>query len=140
MFGLFKSQSAQLDLTPRNCLVVSLIYCMGADGEIDPEELGHLSSVLGRGATREQLDACVRYVRSTQSAQFVQAASARLRPEQKLCIVLNMIDSAMADGDAEQGEQQLIMEFARGFGLSEAELEVHFRTLVAKNDRSILDR
>jgi uncharacterized membrane protein YebE (DUF533 family) len=140
MFGLFKSQSAQLDLTPRNCLVVSLIYCMGADGEIDPEELGHLSSVLGRGATREQLDACVRYVRATQPAQFLQAAAGRLRPDQKLCIVLNMIDSAMSDGEAEQGEQQLIMDFARGFGLAEAELETHFRTLVVKNDRAVLDR
>lgn len=50
MFGLFKSQSAQLDLTPRSCLVVSLIYGMGADGEIEPEELGHLSAVLGRNA------------------------------------------------------------------------------------------
>lgn len=140
MFGLFKSQSAQLDLTPRNCLVVSLIYCMGADGEIDPEELGHLSSVLGRGATREQLDACVRYVRSTKSAQFLEAVASRLRPEQKLCIVLNMIDSAMSDGDAEQGEQHLISEFARGFGMSEAELEPYFRALVAKNDRGVLDR
>lgn len=140
MFGLFKSQSAQLELTPRSCLVVSLIYGMGADGEIDPEELGHLSSVLGRNATREQLDACLRYVRATQPAQFLEAAAPRLRPDQKLCILLNMIDSAMADGDAEQGEQQLIMDFARGFGLSEAELEPHFRSLVAKNDRSVLDR
>lgn len=140
MFGLFKSQSAQIELTPRNCFVVSLIYCMGADGEIDPEELGHLSSALGRAATREQLDACVRYVRATQPAQFLEAAAARLRPDQKLCIVLNMIDSAMSDGEAEQGEQTLIMDFARGFGLSETELEPYFRALVAKNDRAVLDR
>lgn len=140
MFGLFKSQATQLDLTPRNCLVISLIYCMGSDGEIDPEELGHLSSVLGRDATRDHLDACVRYVRATQPAQFIEAAAPRLRPDQRLCIVLNMIDSAMTDGEAEQGEQKLIMDFARGFDLSEAYLEPHFRTLVAKNDRAVLDR
>lgn len=140
MFGMFKSQSAQLELTPRNCLVISLIYCMGSDGEIDPEELGHLSAVLGRAATREQLDACVRYARATKPVDFMQTAAARLRPDQKLCILLNMIDSAMADGEAEQGEQQLVMDFARGFGLSDAELEPHFRSLTAKNDRSVLDR
>ncbi|MBC4018719.1 tellurite resistance TerB family protein [Siccirubricoccus deserti] len=140
MFGLFKSQAASLELTPRNCLVVSLVYCMGADGEMDEEEIGHLVSVLGRNASRQQMDSILRYVRATQPAQFLADAAPRLRPEQKLCIVLNMIDSAMADGEAEQGEQQLVMQFAEAFGLTEAELTPHFRTLVAKNDRAVLDR
>lgn len=139
MFSMFKSQSS-LDLTPRNCLAVSLLYCMASDGEIDPEEIGHLMSVLGRNATRQQLDAVLRYTRSTQSTQFLTDAAPKLRPEQKLCIVLNMIDSAMSDGEAEPGEERLIMEFAQAFGLSESELTPHFRTLVAKNDRAVLDR
>ena len=140
MFNLFKSQSASLDLTPRNCLVASLIYCMAADGEMDEEEIGHLVSVLGRNATRQQMDTILRYVRATQPAQFLADAAPRLRPEQKLCIVLNMIDSAMADGETEQSEQQLVMQFAEAFGLTEADLTAHFRTLVAKNDRAVLDR
>ncbi|MBK1658674.1 tellurite resistance TerB family protein [Paracraurococcus ruber] len=140
MFGMFKSQSASLDLTPRTCMVVSLIYCMGADGEMDEEEIGHLVSVLGRGATRAQLDAALRYVRATQPAQFLADSNARLRPEQKLCIILNMIDSAMSDGEAEQGEQQLVMQFSQAWGVPQTDLEGHFRTLVAKNDRSVLDR
>ncbi len=60
MFNMFKSQTS-LDLTPRTCLAVSLIYCMGADGEIDPEEIGHLMSVLGRNTTRQQLESAVKY-------------------------------------------------------------------------------
>ena len=140
MFGMFKSQSASLDLNPRTCLVVSLIYCMGADGEMDEEEIGHLVSVLGRGATRDQLNAALRYVRGTQPQQFLMDSNARLRPDQKLCIILNMIDSAMSDGEAEQGEQRLVMRFAESWGVSQAELEPHFRTLVAKNNRMVLDR
>lgn len=140
MFGLFKSQSATLDLTPRNCLAVSLLYCMGADGEMDEEEIGHLVSVLGRGATRAQVDGAVRYVRSVKPEQFLAEAAPRLRPEQRLCILLNMIDSAMSDGEAEQGEQQLVMQFAAAFGISEAEMTPYFKALVAKNDRAVLDR
>jgi uncharacterized tellurite resistance protein B-like protein len=139
VFNLFKTQPA-LELTPRNCLAVSLIYCMGADGEMDEEEVGHLASVLGRNATRQQLEGALRYARSTPPAQFLAEAAPRLQPEQRLCILLNMIDSAMADGEAEQGEQQLVMQFAEAFGLSDAELTPHFRTLVAKNDRTVLDR
>ena len=45
-----------------------------------------------------------------------------------------------AEHAAEQGEQQLVMQFAEAFGLPEAELTPHFRTLVAKNDRAVLDR
>ncbi len=126
MFNMFKSQTS-LDLTPRNCLAVSLIYCMSADGEIDPEEIGHLMSVLGRNATRQQLESAVKYARSTQPAQFLADAAQRLRPDQRLCIILNMIDSAMADGEAEAGEQQLIMQFAQAFGLSENDLTPYFR-------------
>jgi len=137
---MFKPQGGQLDLTGRNCLVVSLIHCMGADGEMDPEEIGHLVSVLGRGATRQQLDAALRYAKGTPAAQFIEESSARLRPDQKLCILLNMIDSAMSDGEAEAAEQSLIMQFARGWGVADAELEPHFRSLVAKNDRAVLDR
>lgn len=140
MFGLFKSQSATLDLTPRNCLAVSLLYCMGADGEMDEEEIGHLVSVLGRGATRAQVDGAVRYVRSVKPEQFLAEAAPRLRPEQRLCILLNMIDSAMSDGEAEPGEQQLVMQFAAAFGISEAEMTPYFKALVAKNDRAVLDR
>jgi uncharacterized tellurite resistance protein B-like protein len=139
MFGMFKSQAPSLELTPRNCLVVSLIYCMGADGEMDPEEIGHLHSVLGRSATRQQLEAVIAYARTTQPAQFLAEVAPRLRHEQKLCIVLNMIDSAMSDGEAEPGEQRLVMQFAEALGLTEAELMPHFRTLVAKNSRAVLD-
>ncbi|MBP2494062.1 putative tellurite resistance protein B-like protein [Methylobacterium sp. PvP062] len=139
MFNMFKSQSS-LDLSPRNCLAVSLLYCMASDGEIDPEEVGHLMSVLGRNATRQQLDAVLKYMRSTPPDQFLGEVATKLRPEQKLCIVLNMIDSAMSDGEAEPGEERLILQFAQAFGLTESELTPHFRTLVAKNDRAVLDR
>jgi uncharacterized tellurite resistance protein B-like protein len=140
MFNLFKSQAPAFDLTPRNCLAASLIYCMGADGEMDQEEIGHLLSVLGPRATREMLDAALRYCRATPADQFAAAAAQKLRPEQKLCILLNMIDSAMSDGEAEPGEQQLVMGFVQSWGISQAELEPHFRSLTAKNDRSVLDR
>jgi len=139
MFGMFKSQAA-LDLTPRNALVVSLIYCMGADGEMDPEEIAHLVSVLGPRATRENLDACMKYTRANKPDVFLAAVSAKLNEAQKLCILLNMVDSAMADGEAEAEEQALFTRFLSAFGISEEAMGPHFQTLVAKNDRAVLDR
>jgi len=140
MFGLFKNQGSALELSPRNCLAIAMLYSMAADGQMDEEEIGHLVSVLGRGATRQQVDLALRYVRSTPADQFLAESASRLRPDQKLCILLNMIDNAMADGEAEPGEQQLVMTFAAAWGLSEADLTPYFHALVAKNDRAVLDR
>ena len=139
LFNMFKG-AAPLEVTPRRALVISLIYCMGADGEIDPEEVGHLISVLGRNATREELDRCFKHARNTPAEKFLQEAVPKLDDAQRLCILLNMIDSAMADGEAEPGERDLIVRFQQAFEFDDSKLEPYFRTLVAKNERSILDR
>ncbi|WP_181449428.1 TerB family tellurite resistance protein [Azospirillum thermophilum] len=138
LFDMFKG-NAPMDLTPRRVLVISLIHCMGSDGEIDPEEVGHLVSVLGRSATREELDRCLKYARGTPVDAFLQEAAPRLSEDQRRCILLNMIDSAMADGEAESGERDLIARFQQAFGFSDEALEPFVRGLVAKNDRRILD-
>ncbi|MBP2297794.1 TerB family tellurite resistance protein [Azospirillum picis] len=138
LFDMFKG-NAPLELTPRRALVVSLIYCMGSDGEIDPEEVGHLVSVLGRSATREELDRCFKFARSTTPDAFLADAAPKLNEQQRLCILLNMIDSAMADGEAEQGERDLIARFQQAFGLDDGKLGPYFQALVAKNSRGVLD-
>jgi uncharacterized tellurite resistance protein B-like protein len=138
LFDMFKGEAA-FDVTPRRALTVSLIYCMGSDGEIDPEEVGHLMSVLGRNATRNELDACLKYARSTPIEKFLEEATVKLGPSQRMCILLNMIDSAMSDGEAEQGERELIERFQQAFGIDHASLEPNFRALVIKNDRRVLD-
>lgn len=138
LFDMFKG-NAPLELNPRRALVVSLVYCMGSDGEIDPEEVGHLVSVLGRGATREELDRCFKYARSTPPDSFLGEVTPKLNQQQRLCILLNMIDSAMADGEAEQGERDLIIRFQQAFGFDDATLRPYFEALTAKNGRFVLD-
>lgn len=138
LFDKFKG-AAPLEITPRRALVVSLVQCMGSDGEIDPEEVAHLVSVLGRTATRDELDRCLKYAKSTPTDAFLQEAVPKLNQQQRLCILLNMIDSAMADGEAEAGERDLIIRYQRAFGLDDATMEPYFNALVAKNDRGVLD-
>lgn len=138
LFDKFKG-AAPLDITPRRALAVALIQCMASDGEIDPEEVAHLVSVLGRNATRDELDRCLKHARSTPPATFLQEVTPKLNQQQRLCILLNMIDSAMADGDAEQGERDLIIQYQRAFGFDDATMEPYFNALVAKNERAVLD-
>ena len=138
LFDMFKG-NAPLEMNPRRALVVSLIYCMASDGEIDPEEVGHLVSVLGRNSTREELDRCFKFARSTPPDTFLGEVAPKLNEQQRLCILLNMIDSPMADGEAEQGERDLIVRFQQAFGFDDAKLQPYFQALVVKNSRTVLD-
>lgn len=146
LFDRFKSDQGQT-MTPHLAFATALIYVMGADGEMDNEEIGHLLSVLGGakegnsigvGANnRALLDQAVRIARTKPLDQFLKEATPLLTDAQKMCILLNLVDSAMSDGEAEREEQQLIARIQEAFGISDERFSPFFDALMAKNDRSI---
>lgn len=138
LFNMFKSQ-VSIDLDPHLGLVVALVYSIAADGEIAREEIGHLHSVLGPEGARH-LETAVKYVRSTPPEKFLDDLAPLCDRQQRLCILLNVIDSVMADGFAAPEEQALVKQFQTKFGFDDATLEPYFSTLVVKNDRSILQK
>ncbi len=146
LFDRFKSDQGQA-MTPHLAFAASLIYCMGADGEMDNEEIGHLQSVLG-GATqggqigvgannRALLDQAVRIARTKPLDQFLAEVTPILTDAQRMCILLNLVDSAMSDGEAEGEEQDLVVKFQRAFGITDERFVPFFEALHVKNDRSV---
>lgn len=146
LFSMFKSDSGAA-MTPHKAFACSLIYCMGADGEMDPEEVGHLLSVLGGESSgggigvgannRALLDSAVRYCRQNRFENFLAEAAPLLTDAQKLCILTNMVDSAMSDGQAEMQEQELIGKAQQAFGISDEQFRPFFEVILMKNDRTV---
>lgn len=146
LFDRFKSDQGQ-KMTPHLAFATTLIYVMGADGEMDTEEIGHLLSVLGgakEGNTigvgannRALLDQAVRIARTKPIDQFLSEVTPILSDAQKMSILLNLVDSAMADGEAEVEEQQLIGRVQQAFGISDERFAPFFDVLMVKNDRSV---
>ena len=147
LFDMFKSDSGD-KMTPHLAFVTSLIYMMSADGEIDHEEIGHLLSVLGGqdqgngtvgvGAQNQALlDNAVKYRRKNPIDTFLQEAAPLLSDAQKMCILVNLIDSSLVDGQPEPEEQALFGKFLQAFGVSEARFRPFFEVIVLKNDRSV---
>lgn len=146
LFDMFKGDTGG-QMTPHLAFATALIYCTAADGEMDNEEVGHLLSVLGGakegnsigvGANnRALLEAAMRYARKTPIEQFVREATPLLTDAQRMCILMNLIDSALADGEPEPEEQQVINKIQQGFGISDQRFQPYFEVLVAKNDRSV---
>ncbi|MEN9891681.1 MAG: hypothetical protein RLY78_1976 [Pseudomonadota bacterium] len=147
LFDMFKSDAGD-KMTPHLAFATSLIYIMSADGEMDAEEVGHLLSVLGGkddgngsigvGAQNQALlDSAVKYRRKNSVETFLAEAAPLLSDAQKMCILTNLIDSSLADGQPEREEQEMIGKFLQAFGVSEERFRPFFEVIVLKNDRSV---
>jgi len=146
LFDMFKADSGDT-MTPHLAFATSLIYMMSADGNIGNEEIGQLLSVLGGqdqggvinvgGNNRQLLDRAIKYARSNGLDQFLTEATPLLSDAQKMCILTNLIDSSLSDGQAAPEEQQLFDKFMRAFGISESRFKPFFEVIVLKNDRSV---
>ncbi|WP_119157140.1 TerB family tellurite resistance protein [Caldimonas tepidiphila] len=147
LFDMFKSDAGE-QMTPHLAFATSLLYMMSADGEIDNEEIGHLLSVLGGqdqgggvigvGAQNQKLlDSAVKYRRKHSLDEFLREAAPLLSDAQKMCILLNLIDSSLADGQPEPQEQELFGKFMAAFQVTEERFRPFFEVMLLKNDRSV---
>ena len=147
LFDMFKGDTGA-QMTPHLAFATSLLYMMSADGEMDHEEIGHLLSVLGGsddgrgnigvGANNQALlDNALKYRRKNSVETFLTEATPLLSDAQKMCILVNLIDSSLADGQPEPEEQMLFGKFLQAFGVSEERFRPFFEVIALKNDRSV---
>jgi uncharacterized tellurite resistance protein B-like protein len=147
LFDMFKTDAGD-KMTPHLAFTTSLIYMMSADGEMDSEEVGHLLSVLGGqddgkgtigvGAQNQALlDSALKYRRKNSLDTFLTEATPLLSDAQKMCILCNLIDSSLADGQPEREEQEMFAKFLKAFSITEERFRPFFEVIVLKSDRSV---
>lgn len=146
LFDMFKGDKSE-EMTPHFAFATSLIYMMGADGEMDQEEIGQLLAVIGGkkqgdtiyvgGNNEEMFRRAIKYVQKNSLDQFLAEAAPILTDAQKMCILVNLIDSSLADGEAEREEQEFFGKFLNAFNISEERFKPFFEVIVLKNDRSV---
>lgn len=146
LFDMFKGDD-NAAMTPHLAFATALLYMMSADGEIDNEEVGHLLAVLGGenkkgtigvGAQNQALlDKAVKYRRQHSLDEFLATVTPLLTDSQKMCVLMNLLDSALSDGTAEQGEQDMFEQIKQSFGISDERFKPFFEVIVMKNDRSV---
>ena len=134
-------------MTPWLAFAISLIYCVTVDRDVDAHEVGGLVSAFGGkvapdlievGATnRDLFQRAVQYVRTHKSDAFLAETKDILTERQRMAILLNMVDSALADGQAEPAERKLLEKFQRAFGISDERFRPYFEVILLKNDRAV---
>jgi len=148
LFDMFKEDNQEM--TPHFAFATSLIYMIGADGTVANEEVGQLLSVLGGedsggtigvGANNQQLlDRAFKYHQKTPIDTFLSEATPVLTDAQKMCMLINILDSSLSDGTAAPEEQELFNKFLQAFGISEERFKPFFDVIALKNDRSVFTK
>ena len=108
-----------------------------ADGEVEAEEIGQVLQALGNDKTL--FDDAGKYAKSKDVNAFLAESAALLNADQKLCVLLNLLDSLMADGVAAPEEQALFSRFMTAYGVSEETLQPYALGISAKNNRKVLE-
>ncbi|MFN5445737.1 MAG: DUF4337 family protein [bacterium] len=127
---------ARVQLTPLIALIASIIYMMIADGEVSDSESSQLQSVIGDN--EEALHRAVRYVEATPIEDFLQELPSVVFGNDKLCILINVCDSIMADGELSSLEWDLFQNILTSLGHSEKSFKPYFGAISIKNKRSVL--
>lgn len=146
LFDMFKGDKGE-EMTPHFAFATSLLYMMGADGEMDQEEVGQLLAVIGGtekngtiyvgGNNDDMFGRAIKYVKKNSVNTFLAEAAPILTDAQKMCIMVNLIDSSLADGEPEREEQELFAKFLQAFDITEERFRPFFEVIVLKNDRSV---
>lgn len=148
LFDMFSGDQG-LQMTPHLAFTIALIYMMGADGEMDAEEVGFLLSVVGGRSSgkggpigvgannRALIDKAVQYVRRNPVDKFLAHVAPLLTDAQKMCILVNLVDCALADGQPEAEEQAMFGRFLQGFGVPMERFKPFFEVISLKRDISV---
>lgn len=148
LFDMFKGDNEEM--TPHFAFATSLIYMIGADGKIEHEEVGQLLAVLGGeesggtigvGANNQKLlDRAFRYYQKNSIDTFLAEVTPLLTDAQKMCILTNILDSSLSDGDSAPEEQELFDKFLQAFEISEERFKPFFEVIALKNERSVFTK
>ena len=133
--GFFDKFSSNTELTPAIALATSMIYMMASDGEISDEEMNYLAVKLyAIGDAEELISLSRKYSKKQDLEAFQQEANEKLTDDQKFTVLANLIDLLLADGNADEDEQNLFFSFVEAFGVSEDDIQPYIDIISIKND------
>lgn len=141
LFDVFKGDKA-FELTPYTTFVTAMLYIMAADGEINENEIGQLIAAVGGNQMKnvninDILKGASKYIKANKVDAFLAEVGTKLNDAQKMCILVNLIDTIFSDGNAAQEEQETFAKFMKAFDISEERFKPHFETITTKNQKSV---
>ena len=137
ILGHFNSQDLSLDKqTPHKVMGSLLIYMMSSDGDISSQEIGQISSILGKYPGLQEY--CANQTAKVKFEDYVNAVTNSLNDTQKLYIATNFCDSMMSDGSAADEELVLLNFLLNKFNITDIAFKPYFDLIRTKNTNPLL--
>ena len=134
--ALNPAAAVNIELSPPLVLAAALLYMMLSNGEVEKAEIDQLQSVIGKNA--DLLRCAVDYVQSVPVERFITDAQDVLDTPDKLCVLTNMCDAMLSDGQADAVELDLLARLTEAFGFSDEEFQPFYEAISLKNDKTVL--
>ena len=127
--------SSAIKLSPPLVQAACLLYIMAADGKIQEQESSQLQQVIG--GNDGLLAHALAYVKAFPLEKFLEDAPSVLSQQDKLCIMANVCDSMLADGNADKKELEIFDIFREAFDLQKSDINHIIDTVTFKNNKDI---
>jgi uncharacterized tellurite resistance protein B-like protein len=137
--GIFDKLSGgkEVQLTPKAALALAAMTMIGIDGATEDEEVDTLRRIVrGDG---NAFDQAYRVYKDKSVQESVQLVSKSLDEKQKVAVISNLLDIAMADGLLAGAEKELMMLYLDSFKISEEIVKDIVDVIAVKNDFSIFE-
>ena len=127
--------SEAIKLSPPLVLTACLLYIMASDGKIQEQESSQLQQVIG--GNDGLLAHALAYVKAFPVEKFLEDAPSVLSQQDKLCIIANVYDSMLADGNADKKEHEIFNKFREAFDLQTSDVNLIVEVVTLKNNKDI---
>ena len=127
--------SEAIKLSPPLVQAACLLYTMAADGKIQEQESSQLQQVIG--GNDGLLAHALAYVKAFPVEKFLEDAPSVLSQRDKLCIMANVCDSMLSDGNADTKELEIFDTFREAFDLQKSDINHIIDTVTLKNNKNI---
>ena len=127
-------------LTPATAFVVALGHLGDVTSVYADAAATHLAAFLpkhGLDYDQDLLTRAERYLHEIPIELFLDEARTLLNREQKLCLALNLLDAALAQGLVRPADHPRLSQILEGLGVTAEQLRPYYQALATKNDLSL---
>ena len=128
--------NAPATLSPLTAFCASVHAMIQADGHVDQVELNILQNAV---PSRPEIEAGKHYLSQVGQESLLARLREALDSPQRLCLLANLIDVAMADGLLRSKEQRLLDQFREALNISEVDYQSLFDTLRIENQLAVFE-
>jgi uncharacterized tellurite resistance protein B-like protein len=137
--GLFDKLKGnqEVKLSPKAALALASMSIIAADGQIDEDEIAGLKRIV-RG-DEGAFNQAYKVFKNRPLLECVDIVNKAVNEKQKICLLANLVDLAMADGHLAGAEEKLLNSYISTFQIPDDVVKKTIDMVEVKNDFSVFD-